>query len=460
MAAAVVALVGSCGHPAAGGDDPIEPLATVRVAWGLDLPVYATHPPGDYGRLFIVEKPGRIRVLDLVTGELHPGAFLDIDALVGGGHEPFSDAGLLGLAFHPDYQRNGSFFVHYLDNQLDTAIARYQVSQDPGVADPSSGDVIFALEQPYVNHNGGWIGFGPDGFLYVPLGDGGSQGDPDDRAQDLGDLHGKILRLDVGGDDFPADPARDYAVPSGNPFVGAPGADEIWSYGLRNPWRCSFDALTGDLWIADVGQYEWEEVHLQPAGSPGRENYGWRCYEGEHPYNTAGCPPPGSMQWPIHEYGHDPAGGHSITGGYVYRGCAIPSLRGAYLFADFISNHIWALTPGDTGGPAVVPLDAELLISIDGYSIGGIVSFGTDQRGEPYIVEQGAAVNQGEVFRILPQRATIPVGDLDCDGHVSNADVTILLASWGSCYGCPADFDLDGIVGIVDLQLLLSRWYG
>ncbi len=433
-------------------------LGTIRVAAGLNLPVYALHAPEDPARLFIVEKPGRIRILDLVTGELNGEVFLDIDPIVGGTPDPFSDPGLLGMAFHPRYPSNGYFYVHYVSNQLDTHIRRYRVSSDPDVADPDSGNLIFSLDQPYTNHKGGWIGFGPDGYLYVPLGDGGSQQDPENRAQNLGVLHGKILRLDVDGDDFPGDPSRDYAIPPDNPFVNQPAAaDEIWSYGLRNPWRCSFDALSGDLWIADVGQYSWEEIDVQPAGSAGRENYGWRCYEGNHEHIVSGCPPPSTMVFPLHEYGHDPDGGHSIIGGYVYRGCAIPAVRGSYLFADYISNHVWSLTPGP-GRPVVEIRDAEVSPSLDGHTVSGIVSFGTDAGGEIYIVEQGAAGNQGEVFRIVPRVPVIPSGDLNCDGLVSAADLTILLASWGPCYGCPADLDLDGVVGIVDLQILLSMW--
>jgi glucose/arabinose dehydrogenase len=432
-------------------------LRSTRVAGGLNLPVYVTHAPGDFARLFIVEKPGRIRILDLLTGQLRQGLFLDIDALVGGTHEPFTDPGLLGMTFHPDYAVNGYFYVHYLNNQTDTVVARYRVSSDPDVANPSSGRIIFTLDQPHPNHNGGWIGFGPDGFLYVPLGDGGSQNDPDDRAQDLEDLHGKILRIDVDRDDFPEDADRNYAIPADNPFVGAPGADEIWAYGLRNPWRCSFDALRGDLWIADVGQFEYEEINVQPANATGGENYGWRCFEGNELFNPKGCGTSKEMKFPLHVYDHGPEGGRSIIGGYVYRGCEIPSARGRYFFADFVTDHIWSLTRVGDEADEIIEHDGELLVSIEGHVIDWIASFGTDALGELYVVEQGMGTD-GEVFRIVPQEASVAAADLDCDGDVSGTDVALLVESWGPCPGCRADLDGNLRVGIVDLLILLASW--
>ncbi len=454
--AALAAIAGlSCVAAARGGET--EPLASTRVADGLNLPVYVTHAPGDFARLFVVEKPGRIRILDLSTGEVNPTVFLDIDALVGGSHEPFTDPGLLGMAFHPEYRTNGYFFVHYLDNQIDTTIARYRVSDDPDIADPATARIVFTLDQPYVNHNGGWIGFGPDGYLYVPLGDGGSQEDPDNRAQTLSDLHGKILRLDVDGDDFPADPLRNYAIPPDNPFAGGGAPGEIWAYGMRNPWRCSFDALTGDLWIADVGQFRWEEIDVQPAASAGGENYGWRCHEGDEPFNDEGCGAPGKMTFPVYAYDHSPDGGRSIIGGYVYRGCEIPTARGVYFFADFVSDHVWSLRYDGAPVTDVTVHDAELSPSLEGFTIEGVVSFGTDALGELYIVEQGTGSN-GEVFKVVPQSPSIAAADLDCDGDVDRDDLHGLVGSWGTCPGCRADIDGDGRVGIVDLLLQLWNW--
>ncbi len=445
---------------AAPAGDVIEPLATVRVASGLNLPIYVAHAPYDFSRLFIVEKPGRVKILDLISGAMFPQLFLDIDLIVGGSPEANSDPGLLGLAFHPDFQSNGRFYVHHISNQMSHHVRRFHVSAaTPNVADAGIGDIIFTASQPFVNHNGGWIGFGPDGYLYIPLGDGGSQHDPDNRAQNLADLHGKILRIDVDGDDFPADSLRDYAIPPDNPFLGTPGAaPEIFAYGLRNPWQCSFDETTGALWIADVGQNAWEEIDVLPAGSKGGQNFGWRCYEGTHVHNTTGCAPPATMEFPIHEYGHVPSGGNSVTGGAVYRGCHIPTLRGAYLFADWVSDHIWALTGDGDGGIGALALDSELSPSLDGFPISEIASFGADALGELYIVEQGATGNFGEIFKVVPQFPGVSAADLDCNGMVNSGDLTILLGNWGVCPGCRADIDGSGVVGMVDLQLLLVNW--
>lgn len=315
----------------------VQPLTSELVADGLDRPLFATHAPGDYTRLFILEQwAAKIQILNLKTAQLNDEPFLDIDPLViGSGNE----RGLLGLAFHPDYQQNGEFYLNYNNNAGDTIIARYTRTADPDIADPASAQILLTIDQPFSNHNGGWMDFGPDdGFLYISTGDGGSADDPGNRAQDITDqLLGKMLRIDVD-----ADPP--YAIPPSNPFVGIQGDDEIWVYGLRNAWRCSFDRQTGDLFIADVGQDDWEEINLQPADSLGGENYGWRCMEGAHCTDLSGCTcfAP-ELTLPIYEYSH---GGSpfrcSITGGYVYRGCAIPSLHGHYFFADYCADQIWS----------------------------------------------------------------------------------------------------------------------
>ncbi len=311
-----------------------------RVASGLRRPVFGTAAPGDPNRLYIVDarSPGltpantaNIRILDLTTNSLLPTPFLSIPNVSTG-----SEQGLLGLAFHPDYASNGRFFVNYTDAVGTTIVQEYNRSTaSPSVADPASARPILSIAQPFNNHNGGWMDFGPDNHLYIATGDGGSGNDPFNNAQTItGSLLGKMLRINVNADDFLADPNRNYAIPANNPFVGRTGDDEIWSYGLRNPWRPSFDRLTGDLYIADVGQGAREEISVQPAGSSGGENYGWDVREG-----MVGNPVAGAID-PIFEYPRTV--GQSITGGYVYRG-PIPELQGHYFFADFVSNRIMSL---------------------------------------------------------------------------------------------------------------------
>ena len=260
-----------------------------QVASGLNLPVTVTNAGDGSGRIFIVQQTGEIRILS--GGTLLPTPFLDISALV----SCCGEQGLLGLAFHPDYATNGFFYVDYTNVAGDTVVARYEVSAtDPNVADPTSAQTVLTQDQPFSNHNGGQLAFGPDGYLYIALGDGGSGGDPQENGQNLQTWLGKILRVDINGDDFPGDPNRNYAVPPDNPFVGDPNAlDEIWAYGVRNPWRCTFDRVTGDFFIADVGQNAWEEINFQPASSAGGENYGWDVLEGMHCFEDV---PAGKLQ--------------------------------------------------------------------------------------------------------------------------------------------------------------------
>lgn len=331
----------------------------------LDEPLYATHADDGSGRLFVVEKAGTIRIV--TDGNVSPTPFLDIRQLVG---STGSEQGLLSAAFHPDYATNGRFFVNYTDTNGDTVIARYSVSDDPDRADPNSARTILILDQPYANHNGGLLLFGPDGYLWVGTGDGGSAGDPHDNAQNPQVLLGKMLRLDVDAGD-------PYAIPPDNPFVGDPGVrDEIWTMGLRNPWRYSFDRATGDLYIADVGQNAYEEIDLQRANSRGGENYGWSMMEGFHCYPPrTGCNQRG-LALPIAEYSHEL--GCSVTGGYVYRGSAYPRLAGAYYFGDYCSGLIWALYQNEAGEWTKTRLlDTDLSIS----------SFGEDGTGEVYLTD-------------------------------------------------------------------------
>ena len=376
-------------------------LATTQVASGLNRPVALAHAPGDTGRLFIVEQRGIIKILDLNTGTVNATSFLNIDGVVNNGYTGNGERGLLGLAFHPDYANNGFFYVNYTNNSSDTIVARYTVSANPDVADAGSATQILFIDQPFTNHNGGWIGFGPDGYLYIGTGDGGSANDPGNRAQDItNQLLGKMLRIDVDG-------GSPYAIPSDNPFVGVSGDDEIWAYGLRNPWRCSFDRDTGDLYIADVGQNAWEEIDYQPAdvgGDQGGKNYGWRCMEGDHCTGLSGCTcNSGSLTDPVHEYSHGV--GLSITGGHVYRGSAIPSLDGTYFFADFVfSNRIFSLEVVGGAAVNVTNRSSELSPSMEGITVNQISAFGEDAAGEVYIVDRGGS-SSGQIFRIIAEAA-------------------------------------------------------
>lgn len=318
------------------------------------------------GRLFVIEKVGRIRIIE--NDQLIDTPFLDISERVG---SDGNEQGLLGLAFHPKYQENGRFFLNYTDNNGDDVIARFQVSNDPNIADPGSEVQLVSVEDPFPNHNGGVLTFGPDGYLYAGLGDGGSQGDPFGNAQNTGVLLGKILRLDV-------DSAEPYAVPADNPF-----GNEIWAYGLRNPWRLSFDKATDDLYIGDVGQGDWEEIDFLAAGSPGGANFGWDFREGAHDFEGGG---PEGMIDPIAEYSH-PEGGCSVTGGYVYRG-SLPEWNGIYLYGDYCTGMIWGLIRTDNGWQNQLLFDLDLTLT----------SFGQDETGELYLVS-----DSGEILRLVQQ---------------------------------------------------------
>lgn len=364
-------------------------LTTEQVG-GFNRSVYATASPGDPARIFVVELAGVIRVID--DGVIIRTPFLDISSRV----QMTGEGGLLGLAFHPDYQRNGRFYVYYTrTGDGATMLARYQVTSNPNVADPQSGRVLLGpVAQTDSTHNGGCLQFGPDGYLYVGLGDGGGTGDPTCAAQNGQSLLGKILRLDVDS------PSR---VPPTNPFVGDPThRDEIWAKGFRNPWRFSFDRETGDLWIGDVGQENREEIDFQPASSQGGTNYGWKMMEGTQCYSSAACPsgtPPcnaPSLTLPIHEYDHQV--GCAVIGGYVYRGCAIPDLRGTYFYADLCTHRIWSFRYDGTSVSQLIDRTAEL--SPSGSSILRIVSFGEDPEGELMIVTQFAGI-----WRIVPRGA-------------------------------------------------------
>ncbi|WP_435577837.1 PQQ-dependent sugar dehydrogenase [Gilvibacter sp.] len=336
-------------------------------ASGFDSPVDLQNA-GDE-RLFVVEQDGAIRILN-PDGTINSTPFLDIDPIVNSGGE----RGLLGLAFHPDYATNGFFYVYYTNTSNDTQISRFSVSSDPNVADAGSELQMLSFSQPFTNHNGGCLQFGPDGMLYIASGDGGSAGDPGNRSQNLGTLLGKLLRLDV-------DAAAPY-IPADNPYVGDSSAlDEIWAPGLRNPWRFSFDADTGELWIADVGQGSREEIN-KVASTAAPINYGWRCYEGNAPFNTSGCATADNYEFPVAEYTHS-SGRCSITGGYVYRGDDYPSLDGLYFFADICTGEIGTV---DASNNLEWVLDTSQPWA----------SFGEDINNELYAVSLG-----GGIYRVV-----------------------------------------------------------
>lgn len=344
----------------------LEPVAS-----GLRSPLFLTHAGDGTGDLYLVQQTGQIRVM--IGGKLREQPLLDIGSQISTGGE----RGLLGLAFHPDYARNGYFFVNYTDRGGQTVIARYQANQANRVAQPASERVVLRIPQPYSNHNGGMLAFGPDGQLYIGMGDGGSGGDPQNYGQALDSLLGKMLRINV--DSLP------YTVPADNPrLVGA--RPEIWAYGLRNPWRFSFDRKTGDLWIADVGQNAWEEVNWVRSGEGG-QNYGWRLMEGNDCFNPRTNCPRAGLTMPIHTYGRGE--GQSITGGYVYRGSSIPALQGRYLFTDFNTGNLWSLR--QEGNRWV----RQTLLGGLGQ---GVASFGEDQNGEIYLLN----LIRGEVWRLGP----------------------------------------------------------
>lgn len=344
-----------------------QEIALQRVTSGLASPLGIVSA-GD-ARLFIVQQRGTIVIWD--GTRLLPTPFLDVHNLI----SCCNERGLLGLAFHPHYAANGLFFIHYTAPNGDVTIARYAVSaSDPNRADPASAGILLTISHSeFANHNGGELQFGPDGYLYIGVGDGGSGGDPHNHAQDLTQLLGKLLRIDV---DRPP-----YAVPPSNPFASRAGArGEIWAYGLRNPWRFSFDRDTGDLWIADVGQDRYEEVDLQPATSAGGEDYGWRLMEGLHCFNPSTNCPTAGLTTPILEYNHNV--GCSITGGYRYRGARFPRLRGIYFYGDYCSGTIWGATQtnGAWSSRAMLPTSFA------------ITSFGEDVNGELYLVDYNGGV--------------------------------------------------------------------
>ncbi len=391
-------LIGGAGNDVIYGYDPSGPesqansISATRVASGLNLPVYATSPAGDADRLFIVEKNGIIKILDLQTGQVLAPPFLDIQAQVNSDGE----RGLIGLAFDPDFAQNGFFYVHYNNLNGDSEVRRFAVSGNPNVADAGSSTPVITVAQPAANnHKGGWIDFGPDGLLYIALGDGGNGA----NGQPLNTLLGKILRIDVGADDFPGDATRNYAIPADNPFVGVAGLDEIFANGLRNPWRDSFDRVTGDFYIADVGNGRWEEVNLGVKGA----NYGWSRFEGPDVFSSTAPVEGNAPTGPIHAYVHASPFGDSITGGYAYRGSG-EALHGQFFFADFVNGKVSTLR--NVGGTWIATdRTAQLAINIGSINLPS--SFAEDAFGNLYLVDY-----DGDIFRLTPNGVSTDALDI------------------------------------------------
>ncbi|WP_298427858.1 PQQ-dependent sugar dehydrogenase [uncultured Kordia sp.] len=344
-------------------------------ATGFSNPVDIKH--ANDSRLFIVEQDGVIKIVN-TAGVTNLIPFLDIDARV---RSTGNEQGLLGLAFDPNYTTNNRFYVNYINNSGNTVIARFTTSANPNIVDDTSEEILLTVTQPYTNHNGGSLAFGTDGYLYIALGDGGSGGDPDNYAQNLQSYLGKILRIDVSG-------ATGYTVPATNPFVGnTAGLDEIWSYGLRNPWKISFDSNNGELWIGDVGQNNKEEINNVPITNSGY-NFGWRCYEGNSTFNTSSCPAMSTITFPVSEYNY---GGNpfrcSITGGYRYRGSMYPDLQGLYFFADYCTNEVGTLTQNGS----------SWTMTMNGPFSGNISTFGEDMNKELY----AAGLSNGTIYKVI-----------------------------------------------------------
>jgi glucose/arabinose dehydrogenase len=361
----------------------------------LDEPVDITGCGDGSGRLFIVEKRGTIRIVD--DGEVLSDFFLNIQGRV---HNE-GERGLLGLAFHPQYPTVPYFYVNYVrQGTIISCISRFQVNPD-NPNDALEDSELILIEQPGVegNHKAGDLVFGPDGYLYIGMGDGGGSNDPQNNGQDISTLLGKILRINVDVED----PPLPYSIPPDNPYVNGPGLPEIWAIGLRNPWRISFDRLTADFWVGDVGQADWEEVSMVPFGTGGEINFGWDCYEGTHEFETENCPANPEITWPVFEYSHNecnpcPNGrGNCVTGGFVYRGTTFPAIQGCYIMADFVSNYIWLLRPSEaTSG------EYDVFVQNGQGMVSSISTFGEDDNGELYAASLGGTIYTVSGEEVLP----------------------------------------------------------
>lgn len=468
-------------------------MYAVRLQTGLGKPVFVTAPPGDNDHLFMVEQgtsgSARVRILDLNTNTFNTTPFITVTGLATGMAAAGSEQGLLGMAFDPNYATNGKFYLNYTATggafgQGLTKVVQYTTTNFT-TASTATAQTILQIDQPQANHNGGWLAFGPDHYLYIATGDGGNANDQDPanatmvghtpnmgNAQDLTKLLGKILRVDPSEDDFPADTTKNYAIPKGgagqppkNPFyndAAHPTArPEIWNYGLRNPWRNSFDSKTGDLYMGDVGQGNREEVNFQPANSPGGINFGWRIMEGTASgpgINDPNHATLNTLTSPIFEYNHTTDAGIAITGGYVYRGDENPALDGTYFFADYARAKIWMTQYPGTGLATATliqnPQASLRLKTPDGSTIDSISSFGQDAQGRLYITELGSNETSGELFRLVP---AMP-GDANGDWTVDRNDLKILVDNYApGVYGkkwAQADFNNDGTTNFLDFQIL------
>ncbi|HNB51446.1 MAG TPA: PQQ-dependent sugar dehydrogenase, partial [Anaerolineales bacterium] len=387
------ASAGTPGAPAGGVPDVALSLFTQ----GLDQPIGIANA-GD-NRLFVIEQAGKIQIVQ-PDGTVLGTPFLDITDRVEYGAGPGNEQGLLGLAFDPDYPSNGYFYVNYTycniadcpdygaTANLFTRISRFSVTGNANIADPNSEEILLTIQQPYGEHNGGDLNFGPDGYLYIGMGDGGSADDPENRAQNGMQLLGKMLRIDVdgGGLSPECDPAGNYTIPADNPFVSAADTcNEIWQFGLRNPWRFSFDRLTGDMYIGDVGEQGWEEVDFSPASSNGGENWGWRCYEGSHAYITGGCGPIENYDFPIYEY-EQTTQRCAVMGGYVYRGGLYPVLYGHYIFADYCKGDFWT----------AIYNGSSWTVTFQGDLGNHLIAFGENADGEIFITG-----SNGNIYHVI-----------------------------------------------------------
>lgn len=394
-------------------------IALQSFATGFNSPVEITNA-GD-SRLFIVQKGGLIRILNS-NGTINTTPFLNLSSIISSSGE----RGLLGLAFHPNYSTNGFFFVNYTNTSGNTIIARYSVSSgNPDIAN-NSGTILMTIVQPYSNHNGGTIKFGPDGYLYIGMGDGGSSGDPGNRAQNINENLGKMLRIDVNSNVAPY-----YTSPATNPYVGIAGNDEIWAIGLRNPWKFSFNRLNGDLWIADVGQNAFEEINKTQSPLPNTGiNFGWRCYEGNAQYNNAGCVAATSITFPIHQYALYSDGTCSVTGGYIYTGATYPNFQNKYFFTDYCNDKIKMLN------------NSGVITTSTSFSGNNFTTFGEDINGELYI----AGITSGTIYKIID--SSLSNTDFETNGFSINpnpAKESFVLKSTEANLGTKIDvFDVTG----------------
>ena len=450
-AVSLLCLAGS-GYAAAGEVEGMA-LEQITVADGLVTRMVAA--PGDDTRLFVCVRDGRILVLNRKTQLWNDDPFLDISDQI---TTQYGEQGMLGLAFHPEYQDNGRFFVWGTlpegDGPGDTVLMEFQRDgDDPDYAE-EQGERMLVVAQPAQHHQGGWMAFDPDGYLLLTTGDGGGGNGGPPRSQNTTDgrLLGKMIRIDVDGDDFPDDASRNYAIPSDNPFAGVEGDDEIWAYGFRNPWDGSIDPVTGDIFIGDVGKSAWEEVDVLINGTPNAANFGWRCLEGVEctGYSGCECDDP-ALVGPLWAYEHSLEPERcSVIGAQVYRGCSMPSMEGLVVTTDMCSNELFVLE----WSPAEGLIDVmNMTDALAGPSMSIPTVLGTDSRGEIYIGQFN-----GAILKLVPTKPTQKTGDINCDGAVDVTDLLLVIGAWGDCDGCSEDIDGDHQVAVTELLQVIADW--